>query len=218
MSEEKEVKAAKVQASASVTAAWIVGILGCVGVALAAAIALGMPFAQRLANPANPTPVIVVVVTAAPPTASQSQATVQPTTAASQAPPTKTPMPPTAAPAVTSPTANVDTIAGSWTGIEGYPDGHLQTRVDLSIQRDCKIGNVCGKVSFPEISCAGNLVLTKIESETFVFLEQIVSGGAGCTNVSGGSDYLRLLANGTLSLAYRFADGKAGASGFLQRQ
>lgn len=54
-----------VQAKAAITAAWIAGILGCVGVVLAAIIGLGLPYVQKMAGHEE-AKTVVVVVTATP--------------------------------------------------------------------------------------------------------------------------------------------------------
>jgi hypothetical protein len=115
----------------------------------------------------------------------------------------------------TSTAPNINTIAGNWTGIEGYEDDHFQTRVNLSIERDCTIGSMCGRVTYPEIPCSGDLSLVKIEGQTFVFAEDM---DPSCSGPDGGLNYVRLLENGNLALNYRFPNGEAGASGILHRQ
>jgi hypothetical protein len=112
---------------------------------------------------------------------------------------------------------NADAIAGSWSGTEGYA-GKDQTQVKISIQSNCTIGSVCGSISLPQFGCAGNIVLTKVKNDTtFVMRENITSGGDGCTSQTGGSDTLILNSDGSLSLKYYFKDGKAGATGILNK-
>jgi hypothetical protein len=116
-------------------------------------------------------------------------------------------------PPTQTPSANI--IAGNWIGIEGYADGHFQTKAELSIENNCAIGSMCGSIYFPELSCRGDLSLSKIEAQTFVFIEHMETK---CQDPNEGFDYLRLLEDGTLLLNYRFPDGKEGASGILKRQ
>lgn len=78
-----------------ITAAWIMGTLGLVGVVLAAIIGLGLPFVQRLANPPEVKTVVVVVTATPPPTSVIAQATSKPSPFATAKPtivlPTPTP-------------------------------------------------------------------------------------------------------------------------------
>lgn len=120
-------------------------------------------------------------------------------------------------PAANPETQNADAIAGSWSGTEGY-SGKDPTQVIISIQSNCVIGSACGSISYPQYGCAGNIVLTKVKNNTtFVFRENITSGGDGCTSSTGGSNTLTLNSDGTLSLQYYFKDGKAGATGVLRK-
>ena len=121
-------------------------------------------------------------------------------------------------PAAIPATQNTDAIAGSWSGIVGYSDGHAQTQVNLSIKSGCSNGSECGTIAYPQIGCSGSIILSKIKTNnTFVTIEQITSGGDSCTSQSGGSNALRLLADGKLSINYYFPGGKAGAYGTLSQ-
>jgi len=53
----------KEPSKAAIRAAWITGLLGCIGVTIAALIGLGLPFVQRIVAP---TPVVIVVNATAP--------------------------------------------------------------------------------------------------------------------------------------------------------
>ena len=57
----------KDEAKAAITAAWIVGILGCVGVIIAAVVAWALPYIEKRSSQAQATP-IVVLQTIIPPT------------------------------------------------------------------------------------------------------------------------------------------------------
>ena len=107
----------KEPSKAAVTAAWITGLLGCVGVTIAAIIGLGLPVVQRLVEP-TPTPMVIVVTATAPqPTADvitpdtpmptsvapTNTPTRKPTNAPTLKPPTNTP---TSRPTATRPPTN----------------------------------------------------------------------------------------------------------------
>jgi len=101
---------------------------------------------------------------------------------------------------------NTNTIAGHWIGtIEGLNNDFSAT-IEVSILDDCKVGSVCGTYAVPSLPCSGNLTLTKIEKDTFVFIEQRTIGEDSCG--SGGYEYVNLLSEGKLSWAYGGADGK----------
>ena len=130
------------------------------------------------------------------------------------------PVAPTESPAPTAVIAptTTDPIAGKWTGsIFGETSG-FSALIDLSIQPGFKAGNVCGTVSVPQLPCSGSLALTEINGDTFVFIEQNMTGAAACA--SGGYEYLQLQENGTLSFKYTFTSSsgeKIGSSGVLKR-
>jgi hypothetical protein len=119
----------------------------------------------------------------------------------------------TSAPAVVS----TDSIAGTWRGTISNPAGSFSTPVELSIQAGCKPGEVCGTFSAPQIPCAGDLSLQRINGGIFVFQEENASGAASCK--SGGYEQLQLLADGTLSYQYLTSPGSAATStGILKNQ
>jgi len=51
----------KESSKAAITAAWITGLLGCIGVTIAAIIGLGLPIVQKWVGQAELTPVVIVV-------------------------------------------------------------------------------------------------------------------------------------------------------------
>jgi hypothetical protein len=105
---------------------------------------------------------------------------------------------------------STDAIAGIWSGVIGNSAGTFSTPVKLSIQAGCQPDKVCGTFSAPQLSCNGDLFLQIINSETFLFQEQNVSGSAACQ--SGGYEQLQLSAGGTLSYAYLATPGSAVSS------
>ncbi len=112
-----------------------------------------------------------------------------------------------------------DPIAGNWTGTISADNGAFSTALDLSIQPGCTPGRTCGAVSAPQISCSGDLVLTGIDRDMFVFVERNMVGAPGC--VSGGYEYLQLQPDGTLSYRFNLTDpsGASSAShGILKRR
>ena len=92
----------KEQSKAVITAAWITGILGCVGVIVAAIIALGASLIQRSAGQAEPTAIVVTATSfqsVTQPSETIQQVTQQPTAQVSS-PPTSIPPTATQAPLV----------------------------------------------------------------------------------------------------------------------
>ena len=135
-------------------------------------------------------------------------------------PPSAQLTPPTPAPELTAVIAysTTDPIAGKWTGSIYGETGSFSALIDLSIQPGCEIGDDCGTVSVPQLPCSGSLVLVEIDGNTFVFIEQNMTGAASC--VSGGYEYLQLQADGTLSFRYIFTSSsgeKMISSGVLER-
>jgi hypothetical protein len=111
---------------------------------------------------------------------------------------------------------NTDAVAGTWRGIISSNDGTFSTPLELSIQPDCEAGNVCGTFAAPQLPCSGELFLQEISDDTFIFIEQSVTGAASC--VSGGYEVLQPLPDGTLSYTYSFTPGSADtSSGILER-
>jgi hypothetical protein len=109
-----------------------------------------------------------------------------------------------------------DTIAGKWNGTISSAAVTFSTQVKLEIQPGCEPGKVCGKFSAPKLSCSGELFLQEISGETFVFIEQNVTGAISCA--SGGYEYLQLLPDDTLAYKFAFTPGAAETSnGILTR-
>jgi hypothetical protein len=112
---------------------------------------------------------------------------------------------------------STDLIAGKWTGTIFSSTSGFTTRIDLSIQADCQVNQVCGTVSTPQL-CSGNLVLTAIDASTYIFIEQDMTGISSCA--SGGSESLQLLADGSLSFNFKSSPTQGGvisSSGTLKR-
>ena len=111
---------------------------------------------------------------------------------------------------------NTNEIAGTWSGIIASKDGTFSTRIELSIQPGCAIGNVCGTFSAPQLPCSGDLFLQEISGDTFIFVEENTAGATYC--VPGGYEYLQPLPDGTLSYQYTLTPGSADtSSGVLAR-
>ncbi len=112
--------------------------------------------------------------------------------------------------------ANKDEITGAWAGTILSSDGTFSTLLELSIQPACEPGSVCGTFSAPQLPCSGELFLQEIDGDTFIFIEQNVTGASFC--VSGGFEYLQLLPDGTLSYTYSSTPGSTDTtSGILRR-
>lgn len=105
----------------------------------------------------------------------------------------------------TAATATTDPIAGKWNGTISNASGTFSTLLELEIQTTCEAGRICGKFSAPQISCSGDLFLNEIAGETFVMIEQNVTGAASCA--SGGYEYLQLQPDGSLNYMFAFTPG-----------
>jgi hypothetical protein len=113
-------------------------------------------------------------------------------------------------------TITTDALAGKWSGTISTASGTFSTLVNLEIQPGCSPGQVCGTFSAPELPCSGGLFLQEIAGETFVLIEQNVTGAASCT--SGGYEYLQPLADGRLSYNFSFTpDSGYSSNGILHR-
>jgi len=75
---------------------------------------------------------------------------------------------------------------------------------------------VCGTFSAPELPCSGELFLQEVAGETFVLIEQNVTGAATCT--SGGYENLQLLADRSLSYEFSFKPDSGYSSNGTLRQ
>lgn len=114
------------------------------------------------------------------------------------------------------PVTTTDALAGEWSGTIANAAGTFSTQVKLEIQSGCQPGKVCGKFSAPQIPCSGQLFLQEVTDETFVFIEQNVTGAASCA--SGGYEYLQLLPDGSLAYKFAFTPGAVETSnGNLKR-
>lgn len=109
-----------------------------------------------------------------------------------------------------------DAIAGDWQGRIGNAEGSFSTVIEVTIQPGCDAGQICGTFGTPELNCTGNLFLQEVNGDTFVFIEQISSGGAACA--SGGYEFLQLQADGTLAYQFSFSrDAAVSSTGILTR-
>ncbi len=103
-----------------------------------------------------------------------------------------------------TPLANADSIAGNWAGTSiGINDLSFSTKIEITIEPGCTVGNICGSVSAPQLPCSGDIMLESIIGNTFSFIEQNMGGSASC--VSGGVEYIRMLPDDTLSWAYLYS-------------
>ena len=109
-----------------------------------------------------------------------------------------------------------DVIAGEWNGTISNQAGTFSTLVELSIKIGCERGRICGTFAAPQLPCSGDLFLKNTSAETFVFIEQNVTGATSC--ISGGYEYLQLLEDGTLFYKFTFTpDSTDTSNGILQR-
>jgi hypothetical protein len=107
-------------------------------------------------------------------------------------------------------TGNTNAIAGTWSGTITNDAGTFSTPLELSIQFDCEAGNLCGTFTVPQLPCSGDLFLQEVTGESFLFIEQNVTGAASCT--SGGYENLQPLADGTLSYKFSFTPDSGSTS------
>lgn len=110
---------------------------------------------------------------------------------------------------------STDSIAGNWMGsFQGIGDT-FSAQILVSINKNCEINNICGTYSAPSLPCSGNLVLTRIDNTTFVFVEQKTGGADWCG--SGGLEYIELLPDKTLSWGYSDPDESIKSKGILTK-
>jgi hypothetical protein len=108
-------------------------------------------------------------------------------------------------------------IAGKWTGTIVGENSNFSERIDLSFLPACQVGSVCGTVS--ATPCTGMLAMQEIDGDTFVFIEQNMTGAATC--LSGGKEYLQLQADGTLLFRFKLTTAQGttiSSNGILNRQ
>ncbi len=111
---------------------------------------------------------------------------------------------------------NTDAIAGAWSGTLTNDAGTFSAQIDLSIRSACVVGEVCGTFQVPLLPCSGDLRLQQIDGDTFIFIEQGVTGATSCA--SGGYEYLQLQTDGTLVYRFTLTTGSAfTSSGILKR-
>jgi len=110
----------------------------------------------------------------------------------------------------------VNDIAGAWTGnVKSMVADDFSVDIVVTIQKNCRLNDVCGTYSFGSFTCSGDLVLTKVESATFVFIEQKTGGTDACGD--GNFEYLQLLPNHTLSWGYSNPGGEITLAGTLKK-
>ncbi len=110
---------------------------------------------------------------------------------------------------------STDSIAGNWMGsFQGVSD-NFSAQILVSINNNCEINNICGTYSAPSLPCSGNLILTRTDNTTFVFIEQKTSGADWCG--SGGLEYIELLPDKTLSWEYSDPDESIKSKGILTK-
>ncbi len=117
--------------------------------------------------------------------------------------------------------ASTDKIAGTWTGTTNWNDYQgLQTTV--SIESGCKVGDACGTTRMDSAYwCAGNLFLSKIDGDTFTFIQTNQQGNIpdnGCDN--GAVETIYLLSPDRLSWSVLRSTGSnpGAGSGTLLKQ
>jgi hypothetical protein len=112
--------------------------------------------------------------------------------------------------------SNTNGIAGTWSGTISNEARTFSTRLELSIQTNCKAGNICGTFTVPQLPCSGKLFLQEIDGKTYIFIEQNATGAESCT--SGGYEYLQLKPDGTLDYRYAMTSGSAITSSGILNQ
>ncbi len=110
---------------------------------------------------------------------------------------------------------STDSIAGNWMGSFQGDSDNFSAQILVSINENCEIKNICGTYSAPSLPCSGNLILTRIDNTTFVFVEQKTGGADWCG--SGGLEYIELLPNKTLSWGYSDPDESIKSKGILTK-
>jgi hypothetical protein len=94
---------------------------------------------------------------------------------------------------------DADSIAGKWTGTDiGYPDTKFKIPWELVVESGCTVGKVCATTSAPSVPCSNGNELLAITGHTFTFIGR-TTDSTSCP--SGAYAYVRLLPDGTLSVA-----------------
>ena len=73
-----------------------------------------------------------------------------------------------------------DALLGNWSGTIKSLDGSFSTKLDLSFESGCRMNEICGTYSAPQISCSGTLTLVGIDGNSFVFLETRTRAESSC--------------------------------------
>jgi len=116
------------------------------------------------------------------------------------------------APVIPTP-ISTGTIAGNWMGVFQEISGDFSAEIHVSINKNCETNNVCGTYSVPSLPCSGDLILTRVENTTFVFVEKKTYGADWCG--SGGFEYMEVNPDNTLSWGYSDTGEKIKSKGTL---
>lgn len=98
-----------------------------------------------------------------------------------------------------NPTQNLmSVLVGAWSGTISNPDGEFSAELTLFFRSTCNFNGVCGTYDVPSIHCSGNLILVDMNSDSFVFLEQITS--SDCSG--SGYQHIDKLPGNSISYGY----------------
>jgi hypothetical protein len=112
------------------------------------------------------------------------------------------------------PQVNADKIAGTWKGVTNWNDYQgLQTTI--FIKSGCVVGETCGTTRMDsQYWCAGDLVLSKINGDTFTFIQTNQEGNVpdnGCDD--GAIETIYLLSPDKLSWSVSRSTGNNPGTG-----
>ena len=106
-------------------------------------------------------------------------------------------------------------LAGSWVGTINSSSSEFTAEIRVSISDDCEVGNICGSYMVHELPCNGDLRLESIQDNTYVFIEEFTDGADFCD--SGGTEYMNLLSNETISWTYNSRDRNISSTANLEK-
>jgi len=107
-------------------------------------------------------------------------------------------------------------VAGTWTGIGYQYDTKTQWPIEMTLFARGNIGDVIGMISYPSLSCTGDLIRQPERGSTLAMTERLTAGQGRC--VDGGTIRIPQRAIGhEIEWRWDFSNGTEGASSTLRR-